>query len=47
MEHTLKDDQFYIEESTHQRTITDDLKIWKNLDWEMDNDAKISTTTTY
>lgn len=40
MEHTATDDQFFIEEATHQWTIANDLKIWTNNDWEMDADAR-------
>jgi len=34
------DDLFYIEESTHQWTIAEDLKIWISTDWDMEIDAR-------
>jgi len=42
MEHIAEDDQFYIDESTHQWTIVEDLRIWISTDWDMDIDARFS-----
>lgn len=40
IEHTTNDNTFYIDESTYQWTIANDLKIWVSTDWEMDLEAR-------
>jgi len=40
IEHTLEDEHFYIEETTHQWTVAEDLKIWTSWDWDMDIEAR-------
>lgn len=39
IEYTAEDDLFFIEESTHQWTIAEDLNIWTSSDWAMEVDA--------